>query len=87
MKDIEALQRRIGTDLDYRQFDINALAPVRAPPPPAAPPPPQPPQVAATPVAAASGFQRYGDKPAGAEPPRAGTPLIDLFRKLERHAR
>ncbi|WP_304187640.1 hypothetical protein [Phenylobacterium aquaticum] len=94
MTDIESFKRRTGVTLDYRQFDIDALAPapiLQAPPaevPAVDPAPPAPPGPVAAPPSPppaappASGFSRYAYTPA--RPTGTGTPLADLFRRLER---
>ncbi|CAN5677313.1 hypothetical protein BH11PSE1_BH11PSE1_13030 [soil metagenome] len=83
MTDIESFKRRTGVNVEYRQFDIDALAPapiLQAPlveaaagPEPVSPTPPAPP---------GAGFGRYVDKPA--EPPTAGASLTSIFQRLER---
>ena len=83
MTDIESFKRRTGVNVEYRQFDIDALAPapiLQAPPPEATPAPETVSPVPPAPPGA--GFGRYVDKPA--ESPVAGASLISIFERLER---
>ncbi len=83
MTDIESFKRRTGVNVEYRQFDIDALAPapiLQAPPAEATPEPE--PVSPAPPAPPGAGFGRYVDKPS--EPPMAGASLISIFERLER---
>ena len=88
MTDVESFKRQTGVKIDYRQFNIDELAPaliLQAPPPAATAPepptsefkPPAPPGPAAAP---SSGFARY----APPESTSDGTLLSELFKRLER---
>lgn len=96
MNDIESLGRRIGHDLNYRTYEMDDLAPISGAweaPPVATPPVQPPPRQAFGPVSAplvttptpALAFNQYAERPAGSL--AGGVLLVDLFKRLEAHAR